>query len=467
MAAQQHAQRDEVSPTRELASLWRIAAPLAVSFAIENVMAFTDAIIVGRLSATDLAGFGVASRLATNAIYTVCLCTVGFVAVFASDAVGSGDRSGAAKALRHALWLSGLLSLPVMAILFEMGPILGAVGQAPAVVAASAAYGRAAVWMVFPYVVFCVLRDFTAAVSSAKSVIYVVVGASGANLILSWTLVHGFWIIPGIGIAGAGFAASVVSWGMAVSELRVVLRLARAEGKPFFRNFFSVEARYLARYLGLGLPLALNSTAQSALWIFVQLMIGTFGTIALAANQVVFSFGPFVFVIAEGIREALGIQLARARAEGRTDLRRITLYGSGVIVAYLTPISLAMLSMPNAIASLFLGGNGSGVAVRLASTLLAVAAINQITDGVQVALLGSLKGLQDTKVPLLLSTVGYWVVGLPLGCGLAFHGGWGPLGLWIGLSVGLVVATVLLGFRYFAITRPGRDACRPYVRRVA
>jgi multidrug resistance protein, MATE family len=448
---------------REAANLWRIAGPLAVSFAIENIMAFTDAIIIGKLSITDLAAFGVASRLITNAIYIICLCVVGFVVVFASDAVGRGDQSGVGKALRHALWLGSLLSLPVMAMMFEMGVVLRIAGQPSSIVTAGQAYGRAAMGMVLPYVVFSVLRDFTAAVANVKSAIYVVGGASAANFLLSWTLVHGLFGIRGIGIAGAGFSASAVSWGMAMSEICVVWRLARAEGQFYLADFFSFDMAYLLRYLRLGLPLALNSVAQSALWISAMLLIGMFGTVALAANQVAFSFGPVVFVLAEGVREALGIQIARARVERRSALRRITLYGIGLLAAYLVPISIAMLVIPGTITSLFVVGDGAEAVRKLAADLLAILAINQITEGVQVALLGSLKGLQDTTVPFLLALVGYWAVGVPLGYYLAFCASWGPVGLWVGLSVGIVAATLLLALRYLAITRPSQLGCRPDV----
>ncbi len=440
---------------REVLGLYRVGYPLAVSFAIENIMAFTDAIIIGRLSPADLAAFGIASRLATSTIYIACICIVGFVAVFASEAMGRSDAKGVSKSLRHALWLCGLLSLPVMVMLLELSPILRMLGQTPSVVVAGAAYGRAVAWMVFPYVAFSVLRDFTAAAANVRSVIYVVAAASVANLLLSWVLVHGLWIIPGDGIAGAGIAASAVAWGMFASELWIVATQSKVDGRDLFENFFDLDLQYFSRYFRLGLPLALNSTAQSALWISVQLLIGTFGPFALAANQVVFSFTNLIFVIPEAIREALAIQVARVRAEGQSNVRKITLYGVSLMAVYLVPISLAMICAPKIITSLFIDDHSMTAlnTTALACILLGMAAVNLLVDGLQVAFLGSLKGLQDTRIPVLLGIVGYWGIGLPLGYLLAFKAGWGPVGLWAGLIAGLAVATTLLGSRYMTLTR--------------
>jgi MATE family multidrug resistance protein len=450
---------DKTTALREVRALAVIALPLAGAYLAEVAMVIITKIIAGKLGHLELAAVGLAGDL----VFEVMMVLAGLlsvVGVLAAEAEGAGDPQATALAARQGILVATALGLPGTLAIWYMGGLLPLLGQDAEVVALASLALKALAPALLPVLWFTVLRNFVAAVGHTRSVLVITLLAVGLDALLSYGLVLGRFGLPAWGVVGAGLALSLTNWFMFTALLAVVLVSRRFASYRLWRGLFRADRPTIIAILRLGFPVALIVLLESGLFSAVQLLMGLFGALALAANQIVISWAACAFVIVLGLSEATMVRVARASGGRRGDLaRQAGLIGIALSVGIMLALALVPLTLPDALSALFLdpGDLAAAEVTHLATALLLIAAVFGVFDGLQAVATRALRGLRDTVVPIWFAAFGYWGVGIGGGAVLAFPLGMGEEGLWWGLAGGLMVTGVALTWRFVLRTSPRRE----------
>jgi MATE family multidrug resistance protein len=334
-------------------------------------------------------------------------------------------------------------------------PLLALTDQDPAVLAFGESYLQAAVWCILPSLWFVVLREFVAALSRPQSVMVITVAAVALNAVLSYGLVHGAFGLPALGVAGAGWATSIVCWVMFAALAWHMTRAARFRPYRVFHALSRLDPAACRQILALGLPLGGLALMEGGLFAVTAILMGVLGAEALAANQIVITVIGITFVVAMALGEAAAIRVAYGVGAGDpAQAQRAGLLGIGLGVLVSAAAAVVLLAAPETLAGLFLdlGDPANREVVELTAGLFVIAAVFQIFDGVQAISSRALRGLRDTFAPMWIAGLGYWGFGIPGGYLLAFVFGYGASGLWWGLALGLSVTAVMLAWRFFRLS---------------
>ena len=438
------------APRTELRATLKITTPLAAAFLAEMAMSFTDTVIVGHLGSVELAAVGLASNLLIS-VLLVCMAVVSIVGVLVAQAHGAGDEAAVGRAVRQGLWVATALSLPATWLGWNAGPGLRLLGQEEQVVRLAEEYLRAAIWCFLPYMWFTVLRNFVSALSRAGSVMVISVASVGLNVVANYGLVFGKFGLPALGVAGAGYGTSFVCWVMFGTLAVHAARAPVFRRYQVFRGLGRIDAALCREILRLGLPAAGMSGVETGLFSAVAVLMGVLGATALAASQIAVVSASVAFMIPAAISQAATIRVAHGIGGGSVAAARQAGYLSILLgAAFMALVSVVMWLFPEAIAAVYLdtGDPANADTLALAAVLLAITAVFQIVDGIQVVATGALRGLKDTTVPFLIGLLGYWIVGLGAGYLLAFPLGMGGPGLFWGVALGLATAASLLAWRF-------------------
>ncbi|GAA5534294.1 MATE family efflux transporter [Deinococcus aluminii] len=437
------------APQRELAALVRLAAPVVVSQFASNALTLVSTAVIGRLGAAELA----AAAYANATYYLVFIVLLGMLLAVgprAAQAHGAGDGAGVALALRGGLILALLLAALALPLMWGVAALLP--GLAPAGIRAdlAATYLRVYALGMLPVLVFTALRGTLEGTGRPRTVTLVALGGVALVALLSPALAFGWGPLPRLGLAGAAAASAVTSWATALTLLPVALRRApRVAGLGRVRS----EVRAL---LALGWPIGLTLGAEGGMFSVTALLMARFGSDALAAHNLALQVITAVFMIPLGLATATGIRVAHAAGAGdRAGARRAGLTGIGVAAGVMLAFALLELLAPRLVLGVFVDIQApqNAALIGTATVLLTIAALFQTVDGVQVTANAALRGLHDTRWPLLISLTAYWLVGLGVGSLLAFGLGLGPRGLWFGLTAGLFTAAGALLTRFLRRTR--------------
>jgi MATE family multidrug resistance protein len=441
---------------REARTLVKITAPIAAGFLAEMAMNFSDTLIIGRVVGSVALG---AVSLAAHVLFSLLMACMGVISVvgaFAAQSHGAGDPVALARAIRQGFWVATILSLPAMIVGWYLPPIMAWLGQDAQVVAIADDYLKGLVWCFLPYMWFTVLRNFVTALHRTVSTMVITIAAIGINFALVYSLVTGAFGLPSFGVRGAGIGTSLVSLGMFIA---LAVHVATAKGLREYRIFegvFRFDAALCSRILRVGLPAGGMSAAEGGLFLVVQLLVGTLGVVALAANQIAFTFLTIVFMIPAALSQATTARVGYGLGSGNlAAARQSGLVALGLSTAYMAVMGILMWAKPEATVSIFLDPADPAAAdvLPLAASLIVIAAVYQIVDGGQIIAMGALRGLNDTTVPFLLGLLGYWVIGMGSGYIFGFALGYGAVGLWWGLALGLAASASLLSWRFHRRTR--------------
>lgn len=408
-----------------------------------------DTIMVGPLGGEALAGAGLGGALHH---FTIMLCTGVIVgmAPLVSQAFGAGEIERCRRVLVQGLWLSVALAVPVTVLtLFGEGIALR-MGQGAEVAYLAGGYMRALAWGVAPAFLFMAVRQYLEGMGVVKPVMVITFLGLGVNIVANWLLIYGVdgWV-PALGVVGAGWATTVVRWVMLVAVVVYILKHPRL--RPFAGVRLLPEWGLLRRVFGLGLPVGGQMGMEVGLFSFTALMMGWLGTIPLGAHQVTLNIAATTFMVALGTSLAGSVRVGQHLGARRGDGVRRATAGTYLLAAgFMSICALIFVSVPHGLIGLY---TSDPEIVELGARLLLVAALFQVFDGMQVASAAILRGAGDTRVPMLLAGLGYWVIGLPVGYLLGFHTSLGPVGVWLGLSVGLASVGVMLGLRVRRLVR--------------
>ena len=434
----------------EFRTLLVISLPLAAAYLAEIAMMVTDIVIVGRLGSVELAAVGLAGDIFFEFLL-ICMGVVSIVGVLVAQAQGAGDLDAASRAVRQGFWVATLLSVPGVAFGWHLATLLGMLGQDDQVVVLARQYLHAVAWAFLPAIWFVVLRNFVTALARAGAVMVITVAAVGLNLLLNYALVFGKFGLPALGVAGAGYGTTIVSWAMFGALAAYIVRTYPLKSYRVFHHLGQFELPVCREILRLGLPVAGLSLVEGGMFMVVALLMGLLGVTMLAANQIVLPVIAISFVCALAIGEAAAVRVAYGIGANNPLASRqaagIAFIFGGVVMGV---AAIVLWTVPEAIVSIFIDSSdpANEEVIAVAAVLAGVAAVFQVFDGMQAIAVRALRGLKDTVTPMWIAGIGYWVFGIGGACLFCFGFGLGGPGLWWGLAMGLAVTALLLVWRF-------------------
>jgi len=409
--------------------------------------------VVGSLGSGALAAAGLGASLYFT-VAMVCSGILTAVAPLAAHAIGAGDDRRAGRVAGAGLVLAALMAAPVIAALLAAGHLLVALGYDPALAAEIGRFLGAIAWAAPGFLGFAVLRSFLVAASHSRTVMIALIFCVPMNAGLNWLLVFGHLGAPTLGIAGSGCSTAIIQWlmfaGLTVYTVAAP-SLARYPIRPSLQS-----ADEIGRIVRLGLPIGGILGLEIGVFASTGILMGLLGPDALGAHQLVMNCISVIFMIPLGIAQAATVRVAvTLGSRAPAVARRAAAVALALGGAYMTIMALVLVAAPRTIARIYvdIDAPANRGLVGIALSLLVIAAVFQIFDGVQAIAAGALRGYRDTTVPLLLAVIGYWGIGFAGGWLLCFPAGYGPLGLWSGLAAGLAAVALMLTVRLYFCAR--------------
>jgi MATE family multidrug resistance protein len=434
----------------EFADTLKLAAPMALTQLGQIVMMTTDLALIGRLGEEAVAAAALANTVYFVS-FTVGMGVVSAVAPLAAQAFGARDLHRMRRALRVGLWAALLISLPMMTFPLYGERILLMLGQAEAPANLAQKYLLGLVWGATPALWLMAIRGFMGALNRPEPVLWITLAAIPANALLVYLMIHGLSALPPLGLFGAGIATTIVNFAMFLAGIWIATSRRPFSKYHVLGHIWRTDWTMMRQLIAIGAPISIAFMLEYGLFSSAALLTGLIGTAALAAHQIALQVTAILFMVPYGIGMAATVRVGHA--VGRNDPTGVKRAGFVALLLGLVLgacLTLMVIAGRFAIARLFLGhaAGSAGATVELAATLLLVAATLFVADGVQTIIAGSLRGMKDTRIPLLFAAIGYWLIGFPAAWGLAFQAQLGAIGVWIGLSVGTLVYALLLALRF-------------------
>ncbi len=433
----------------------RLAAPLIVGQISTVAMSFVDTVMAGRRDATSLAAIAVGGAVWSAVAYFIHGVLMALPPTVA-QLRGAGRTPESASWTRQAFWLGQGLAVLSILVFFNAEWILDRVGIQADIVPLTGRYLKALCWGMPPLCAYLTLRFLSEGLGYTRPAMYLGVVGVAVNVVANYALIYGRWGFPELGAVGCGYATSLVFLVQLAGILIPVLRQERFRSLALFSRWERPRWPELRSLLRLGLPIGTTIFIEASFFTSIALLMGTLGTTIVAGHQVAINFAAATFMVPLGLSLAITVRVAEAVGAGEpAEARRAGLVGIGLALCTQLLSASVMLAMPGLIVALY---TRDPAVARIAVGLLFLAAIFQLPDGLQVSAAGALRGLKDTRVPMLVTLISYWLVGLSLGYFLGIRMGNGPRGLWVGVIAGLSCAAVMLVARFHRLSKNKKPA---------
>ena len=433
----------------------KLAVPLAIAQIAQFAVGFVDTIMMGHLSTESLAAGGLASTT-FQMLLTIVSGFVMSVGVLAAEAYGAGKKERLTGLARQGLWLSLLLAVPFTLLLWQMTAVFKVLNQPDAVIELAQNYFTGVSLGVLPAMGFAMLRGYLSAFSLA-GVVTVIVGIGTVfNIACNYVLGFGKLGFPRLELLGLGLGSSLSLWLMFGLFFVYILRHPELNQYRFWRGWKHPKASVLRRLIAIGSPIAVTFLLELGLFLAISYMAGSLGAEVLAAHQIAFQTMALIFMVPIGMSLAVTARVGLWFGKGdRAGTRRAGLVAIAAAAGFLLLTGVALFLYRFWMVDLFVdSANPDNAAViGLAMDLLLVSAIAQMLDGVQRVTMSALYGLQDTRVPMVLSAIAFWGIGIPAAYWLCFVAGWGAVGLWIGQYTGVAVGGTIFVWRFHRLTK--------------
>ena len=419
----------------------RLAIPVVIAELGWTGMATVDTIMVGRLSAEAIGAVALGSAIFLGVTIFGMGLLLGLDTVI-SQAYGAGNLRDCQRSFVHGIYLALFLTPPLTLVLYGILWLLPRFGIEPRVLELTLPYMRPVIWSLLPLLLYAASRRYLQATGHERVVMTALLSANVLNALVNWTLIFGNLGLPRLGVAGAAWATFLSRLFMASFLLVAVVAYDRRGPRALFPLPLAIEWQRLRRLLDLGIPAALQITVEVALFSAATALAARLDAASLAAHQIAITVASTTFMVPYGVASAAAVRVGQA--VGRRDPDGVIRAGWMAIVlgvGFMATAALSLWLVPGPIISFFTNDE-SVLAVGV--SLLYVAALFQFFDGLQVTTIGVLRGLGDTRSPMIAALIGYWVLGLPVGWVLAFPLGVGIRGLWFGMLVGLLTVGVAL-----------------------
>jgi multidrug resistance protein, MATE family len=440
----------------DLRALLRLAIPIVIVQVGIMLMGVVDTIIVGHVSARELAAAAL-GHLYFFALSIVGMGTLMAVDPIVSQAIGAGDHDGAARGIQRGVVLAIAIGIPAMLLCIPAGPVLGLLRRPAEVVPRAAGFAHASIAGMIPFFLFVVLRQSLQAMKRTRAILITIVVANLVNAGLNWVFVFGNLGAPALGAVGSAWSSTIGRWVM----LGMLLALSRRELGPYLRPFRRESLSWgpLGRMLRIGFPIGIQFGLEFGAFATIALLAGWLGTEAMAGHQIAINLASLTFMVPLGVGSASAVLVGHAVGEGDAPhARRVAVTALVVGAGFMAASAVVLLAIPEVFARLYTSVPG---VVIVAATLIPIAGLFQVFDGIQVVAAGILRGIGDTRVPLIVNLLGFWLVGMPVSLWIGFQMKGGVAGLWWGFVAGLAAVAVFLVLRVRA--RLGGDLARLHV----
>ena len=436
---------------RELRETLRLAVPLVLGQLSAVGMNLIDVLLAGHLDAHTLGAVAVGASVWTLALVVVIGVMMALPPSVAQLA-GAGRREAVAPLFHQAVWLALALGLVLTLGVYVGGAALVArIGIDPSLVPDTIRFLHAIAFGAPALALFFALRGLGEGIGLTRPTMYF--SLFGLVLLgpIGYVLMYGRLGLPAFGAQGSGMATALVLWLQTIAFALYVARSRHYRDLHLLAHWERPHPAALRELLHIGVPMGITLFMEASLFVAVALVIGTLGTDVVASHQVALNVASVAFMIPLGLAMAttvrVGHAVGRRDGQGVRDAGRV---GIGLTLFAQALSAGAMLLVPRFIASLY---TNDALVIGLAAQLLVLAGLFQFSDGIQVAANGALRGLKDTRIPMVITTFAYWGVGMPVGWWLAFPHGLGARGMWMGLIAGLSIAAVLLSWRFWKLAR--------------
>lgn len=427
-----------------------LAIPVMITQAGQMVVQFADNIMVGQLGTSQFAGVGFANALFSMGL-VFCTCFTQGLIPFIGQSYGRGEHAKVSEYFTNGILLNALMCIAVMAIMMAAVPLMNHMGQDPRILGYAREYYKIMVWSLAPFIIFYVLRALTEGVGNTKYTMYITVFCNVLNIFLNWVLIFGHFGVEAMGVEGAAWATFISRCAMLGIGIAILL-----SGKLYKRYLGDIRFRALnfsqfKDVMKTSFPMSFQGLVEVTTFSIAGIMAGWFGEVAMAAHQASQTIITFSFMVAQGVGVAATIRVSHQYGERRfADARKAGFAASHISIALMALAGITFILFNDVIPYIFTQDHH---VAEIASKLLYVAAAFQLFDAVQLSALASLRALADVKWPLVTSLFTYYVIGLPFAYFAGTTFGLGPVGVWLGLLAGLMLAAILFLYRFNKITK--------------
>ncbi|EDY84085.1 MATE efflux family protein [Verrucomicrobiia bacterium DG1235] len=428
----------------ELGLTLRLAGPIVLGNLGQILIGVVDTLMIGRLGVAPLG----ASAFVNNVFVIPLVTMMGLLAavtVLVSQSKGAADDRQVGRIVRHGLGLTAVVSIAMFLLMAANSLFLDRYGQEAVVVEASRSYYWLIAASMIPALLYHCLKSVWEGLGWSRLPMLVLLAGIGLNVLLNWLLIFGKLGLPALGLEGAGWATLIARWAIAIAMFALTLRARRFAAYLPRRWLSGYRWTEFRKMLKLGLPMAAQHLFEVGAFGGAGIIVGWISKEALAAHQIAMSCAAMAFMIPLGLSIACGIRVGEAYGGGdHARLRMIYSSALGFSLAQTVVSALFFLLAGGLLASLFVEDEQ---VVSIAASIFVVVGLFQIFDGAQVTILGALRGISDVNVPMLITFVTYWILALPVGYVIGFPLGFGAIGVWMGLAIGLFAAALALYLR--------------------
>ena len=445
--------------TREFRYNLTLSFPVILGMLGHTFVQFADNIMVGQLGTAELA----AVSLGNSFVFIAMSLGIGFstaITPLVAEADGAGNIADGKSALKHGLVLCTLMGFALFGIILLAKPIMYMMKQPVEVVELAMPYLDLVALSLVPLVIFQAFKQFSDGLSQTKYPMYAVIIANVVNIFLNYLLIFGSWGFPKLGIVGAAVGTLVSRVVMVILIWQLLKHKKKFQEYVIGFNFKNIEKKVMKKIINLGFPSALQMFFEVAIFTAAVWLSGVLGKNAQAANQIALNLSSMTFMVGMGLGVAAMIRVGNQKGLGHfKELRRIA-KSIFILALFLEVIfAISFIVLKNWLPTIYLDLDDvinlqdNTEVVLLAAQLLFVAAFFQISDGLQVVVLGALRGLQDVRIPTLITFVAYWLIGFPISFYLGLYTSLESMGIWIGLLAGLTASAIMLYIRFNYLTK--------------
>ncbi|MBO6623169.1 MAG: MATE family efflux transporter [Balneola sp.] len=434
---------------KESSVLLKLGGPIIATQLMRMGLNFTDTVMAGNLSALDLAGVAIG-----NAMYLplsiFCMATLIAINPIVSEHLGARRFKEIGTSARQMFWLVLLLTIPTFFLTRNLDVIMNLVGVTSEIVPIATDYLKAISWGLLPLFAYAGVRYFSEGLSVTKPAMYIAAASLVLNVGANYIFMYGGLGITGMGAVGAGYATSLINLFAAIIFIGFMIRFKPFKRFDIFARTKGPDPKIFSEFLRVGIPNGASTAMEILLFASVSVLMGTLSVEASASHQIAINVAATLFMIPFGLSMAITQRVGFSIGQGSLSNARLRGFvGIAMCGSIMTLTAIMLFSIPEAIISIY---TDDPLVSKMSVSLLFMAGLFQISDGLQVGGFGALRGLKDTRTPMIVNFIAYWLIGFPIGYYLGIISDFGPEGLWIGLISGLSVAAILHNFRFHMLT---------------